>query len=214
MVRGYIAGRAVHCGWVVLHIYEWVVSHIWMSHVPHMHDSCHTYERVMSHAWTSRVTHINGSFHTHEWVTSQTWVGCVTHMSRLCHTYERVLSHIWMSHITYEPFMSHIWTSHVTQVVDDHFIDLKNKQGVAASHLIHTYNGINWIDLLSSEDAKPLKARANRFFPPPFRLTQVTHTTALTRSTCYQLETPSHLSHAPNGFFFSFFTRKSHIQVH
>jgi len=101
-----------------------------------------------------------------------------------------------------------------SQVVDDHFIDLKNKQGVAASHIIHTYNGINWIDLLSAEDAKPLKARANRFPPPSFfsSRAQVTHTTALTRSTCYQLATPSHLIHAPNCcFVFSFpFSHASH----
>ena len=31
------------------HTYEWVMSHIWMSHVTHMNESCHTYEWVMSH---------------------------------------------------------------------------------------------------------------------------------------------------------------------
>jgi len=31
------------------HVYEWVMSHIWMSHVTHMNESCHTYEWVMSH---------------------------------------------------------------------------------------------------------------------------------------------------------------------
>ena len=28
---------------------QWVMSHIWMSHVTHMNESCHTYEWVMSH---------------------------------------------------------------------------------------------------------------------------------------------------------------------
>jgi len=43
--------------------YEWVMSHIcismshiWMSHVTHMNESCHTYERVMSHIWMSHDT--------------------------------------------------------------------------------------------------------------------------------------------------------------
>ena len=31
------------------HTYEWVMSHIWMSHVTNMRESCHTYEWVMSH---------------------------------------------------------------------------------------------------------------------------------------------------------------------
>ena len=31
------------------HTYEWIMSHIWMSHVPHVNDSCHTYEWVVSH---------------------------------------------------------------------------------------------------------------------------------------------------------------------
>jgi len=43
--------------------YEWVMSHIWMSHVTHMngscHESCHTCEWVMSHMWMSHVTHMN-----------------------------------------------------------------------------------------------------------------------------------------------------------
>ena len=31
--------------------YEWVTSHIWMSHVTHMNESRHTYEWVTSHIW-------------------------------------------------------------------------------------------------------------------------------------------------------------------
>ena len=34
---------------------EWVMSHIWMSHVAHMSESCRTYEWVMSHIWVSHV---------------------------------------------------------------------------------------------------------------------------------------------------------------
>ena len=42
------------------------MSHIWMSHVIHMNESCQTYEWVMSHIWMSHVTHMNESCHTHE----------------------------------------------------------------------------------------------------------------------------------------------------
>jgi len=44
--------------------------------VTHMNESCHTYEWVMSHIWMSHVTHMNESCHTHEWVTKS-----VTHMN-------------------------------------------------------------------------------------------------------------------------------------
>ena len=36
---------------------EWVMSHIWMSHVTHMNESCHTHERVMPHIWMSHPTY-------------------------------------------------------------------------------------------------------------------------------------------------------------
>jgi len=48
--------------------YEWVVSHIWMSHVTHMNESCHTYEWVMSHIWMSRVTHEMSHVSHESWV--------------------------------------------------------------------------------------------------------------------------------------------------
>ena len=49
------------------HAYEWVMSHVWMSHVTHMNESCHAYEWAMSQVWTSAVTHMNWSCHTYEW---------------------------------------------------------------------------------------------------------------------------------------------------
>jgi len=36
-----------------------LIYHIWMSHVPHMNESCHTYEWVMSHIWMSPVPYMN-----------------------------------------------------------------------------------------------------------------------------------------------------------
>jgi len=42
------------------------MSHMCMSHVTHMNESCRTYERVMSHTCTSHVTHMNESCRTYE----------------------------------------------------------------------------------------------------------------------------------------------------
>jgi len=105
------------------------MSHIGMSHVTHMNESCHTYEwllihnnenchtykSVMSHMWMSHVTHINGSCHTYEWVMSYEWL-------RSGHTYKWAIAHMWMSHVphmdeschTYEWVISHIWMIHFT----------------------------------------------------------------------------------------------------
>jgi len=60
------------CGWGVsrnyeaCHVCEWVMSHVWMSHVARMNGSCPTYEWVMSHMWMSHVTHMNESCRTYE----------------------------------------------------------------------------------------------------------------------------------------------------
>ena len=76
--------------------YEWVMSHVWMSHVTHewvtshMNESRHTYEWVMSHIWKSHVTHMNESRHTCECVMSHIWMSHVTHVNESCHTYDRV----------------------------------------------------------------------------------------------------------------------------
>ena len=71
------------------HTYEWVVSHIWMSHVTHMNESWHTYEWVISHIWMSRDTHMNESCrHTYEWVMSNIRMSRLTHMNESSHTYE------------------------------------------------------------------------------------------------------------------------------
>jgi len=43
---------------------EWVMSHVWVSHVTHMCEPRHTYQWVMSHVSISHVTRINQSCHT------------------------------------------------------------------------------------------------------------------------------------------------------
>jgi len=104
------------------------MSHISMSHVTHINESCHTYQWVMSHISMSHVTHINESCHTYEWVMNMPlfnlliprrvkthsnhftlyWYTrvscmnvhrCVMSESTLGHTYEWVMSMKESSHI-------------------------------------------------------------------------------------------------------------------
>jgi len=96
------------------HTYEWVMSHIWMSHVFHMNESwhtyewvtlhvcesCHTYEWVMSHIWMSHVFHMNESWHTYEWVTLHV-CSHAKHINQPCHTYEWVMPQICMGNVLF-----------------------------------------------------------------------------------------------------------------
>jgi len=59
--------------------HEWVTSHVWMSHVTVMNESCHTCEWVTSHLWMSHVT---------------IWMSHVILMNESHHTYECVKLHI------------------------------------------------------------------------------------------------------------------------
>ena len=52
------------------HTCEWVMSHMWMSHVTHVNESCHTCEGVMSHIWMSHGAQMDGSWRAKEWVMS------------------------------------------------------------------------------------------------------------------------------------------------
>ena len=101
------------------------MSHMWLSHVTHMNESCHTYEWVMSHIWMSPVTHTNESCHTYEWVMSHIWMSHVTHTNESCHTHEGVTPHLTESKQTAPPHPTntykwvimtpHTRTSHVTR---------------------------------------------------------------------------------------------------
>jgi len=74
---------------------------IWVSHVKHVHESCHTYEWVIWNIWMSHVTPVNESCHICKWVMSHIWMRHVTHMNESCHTHEFVMQHTWMCHITH-----------------------------------------------------------------------------------------------------------------
>jgi len=47
---------------------------IWMSHVTHMNESCRIHEWVMSHLWLSHVAHI---FHSYNWILIRVVIYCV-----------------------------------------------------------------------------------------------------------------------------------------
>ena len=88
------------------HTYEWVMSHIWMSHVSHMNESCHTYEWVMSHIWMSHVTHMNESSLTYEWVMSRmnasSYEWEISHVHESCHACMSLVTHAWVTSIMTE----------------------------------------------------------------------------------------------------------------
>jgi len=135
------------------HIYEWVMSNIWMGHVTHMNGSCHIYEWVMSNIWMRRVIHMNETCYTYEWdfhiwQSSDSKVFCVTLMNGSCQTYQWVVLHIWMrlSYLTrlrykglichaYEWVTSNIWMSHVIRTNETFISDTSQKRRSNVSHM-------------------------------------------------------------------------------
>jgi len=95
------------------HAYEWVMSHIRMSHVAHMKEPCHTYDSASflfggycGLIWMRHVTHTNEACHTHEWgmckrVCTRTYTCIRTYTNEACHTHEWGMSHAWMRHVTH-----------------------------------------------------------------------------------------------------------------
>ena len=117
------------------------MSHIWISHTPHMKESCPT-EWVMSHMWMSHVAHMNQSCLADKWVTSHIWMSHVPHVNKSCPTCEFVMSHMWMNRVTHmnqsrlahEWVTSHIWMSHVPCTSELYtFSPKKNRQDTILS---------------------------------------------------------------------------------
>jgi len=84
------------CSWLLfIYTYKWVTSHAvswshtWMSHVPHVIESCPTYRWSMVHIWVSHIT-------SHAVFSSRIWMGGVPHINESCPSYEWVISYIWM----------------------------------------------------------------------------------------------------------------------
>jgi len=55
---------------VLCHAYEWVKTHMWMSHDAHMNEPWHIW-----------VTHMNEPWHKYEWVVLHIWMGHVPHVN-------------------------------------------------------------------------------------------------------------------------------------
>jgi len=120
--------RVTQKEWVVPHIWSSHVverSYVWMSHVTHMNETCHIYERDMSHIWTRHVVpHIWRSHVLHINETCQIWIRPVTYhcvLSQMfptsrshvtCVSYGRVMLHTWMSHVTH----SHMAVFYCTRI--------------------------------------------------------------------------------------------------
>jgi len=79
------------------HVYEWVMSLIWMRHVTCMNESCHSYEWDVSHTtvalpnmlliYVTRLIHMCDKTHSYMWQTSFIYVTCLIHCD-MPHPYE------------------------------------------------------------------------------------------------------------------------------
>ena len=77
------------------------MSHICMSHVTHVNESCHTYtcdrtQRLLTHITIS-------------WVMSHICMSHVTHVNKSCHTYACCRTQRLLTHMAMDWVMSHIW---------------------------------------------------------------------------------------------------------
>jgi len=85
------------------HMYEWVMSHIWMSHFT-LHMQVHAIKGdILKNRL--RQTYFE-SCHVYEWVKSRYTCRCMwwkvmcVYECVMSHTYEWVMSRIWMGHVT------------------------------------------------------------------------------------------------------------------
>jgi len=110
-----------------------VGSHMWMSHVTHVHEPCHTYECVMSRIWIRHVTCLTTeSCHIRKCSARRTRLSlqlCPTWMSHVTHGLSHVthgLSHVThgLSHVTHE-------TSHVTHWIVTWHTNVFSEQDVS-----------------------------------------------------------------------------------
>jgi len=108
------------------HTYTWVMSHVWMSHVTRMYESCLAY---VTHMWT----HMNGLGHTYKWVMPHVWMPHMsmryvyvwhTYMCDICETWliqwmrrdrglmcDMTHSHVW--HVWHDSFICVTWVIHM-----------------------------------------------------------------------------------------------------
>jgi len=105
------------------------MSHVWMSHVPRMNESCPTHEWLMGlPEWKGHDRNMNEAYHTRGCALSSMLVSHVPHINESRLVCEWVMSHIWMSHIPrmkescpkYKCVMSQIWMRHVPHMNEAH----------------------------------------------------------------------------------------------
>ena len=123
------------------HIYEWDMSHRWMSHFAHMNESF----LIPSHRWmshvtdeTHHVTQIVEPCHTHGYrrVMSRIWMSHVTHMKESCHRHEwdishRVLTDVTHSYVWHDSFICETWFTHMNEIYHTEYWVM--------SHVTHSY---------------------------------------------------------------------------
>ena len=87
--------------------------YLWLSHVWRMNEACHMYAYAMSHICISHVPHMNESYCTYErGMSSQvrmshdlhmmshvTYIWIINQWNFVCHMYAWAMSHIWISHV-------------------------------------------------------------------------------------------------------------------
>ena len=76
--------------------HTWRTDHFSTTHVAHAKESCLMYEWVMSHVWMSHVP-LTG----HSYVAGGVRTLGVKHMNELSSIFKCVTSHTWMSHVTH-----------------------------------------------------------------------------------------------------------------
>ena len=62
------------------HMYEWVLSHVWIRRITRINQACHAYKWDMSHIRMSHVTHMDESWHSHDKFTSCLYNFFISHM--------------------------------------------------------------------------------------------------------------------------------------
>ena len=149
---------------VSCHIYEWIMSHTWTSHVTRVKAPCYR-KRVMSRIWMGQIIHMNETCHTcvspvlrdkgrvtnmSHGHTYEQFVR-VTHMNNTCHTCEnqiyvkRVMSHIWMNHVThtngschtYKWVVLHLWMGQGTHMNESRHTHERVTSRTWTSHVTH-----------------------------------------------------------------------------
>jgi len=126
---------------------EWVMSHIGMRHVTHMHETCHTHHvtgapSAKAKKKTKKTGHKNGWMSLRKLTTNMN--------ERVTYTKERVVSYIGMSHVTYmnescrmyEWVMPHIWMSHATHVIPHTHTSCHTEEWAYMNESCHIYEWV------------------------------------------------------------------------